>query len=171
MNSPCSRTCRFLAAAVAVVLFLAVLPEAAAQPKTPAEASGSSSCPDTIKVEQRITDLPPAWEAGLSDARPGLMMVTFFDGPPAERASLKYDSELRLKGNWVATWTFAANAHGYWIQCVYENTTVVLSRRLPETVRTCNVTYERSTTAANGLPLVKAVSCADTLPKKPDEKK
>jgi hypothetical protein len=47
----------------------------------------------------------------------------------------------------------------------------VLSKRLPDTVRTCNVTYERSTKAANALPIVKYVACSDTLPKKGDEKK
>ena len=114
---------------------------------------------------------PQDWEAGFSDLKPQIAMVTFFDGPPAERASLKYDSELKLRGGWVATWTLAANTRGYWIQCAYENTTVVLSKKLPESVKTCAVTYERSTRAANALPPVKHVGCSDTLPKKPDEKR
>ena len=102
---------------------------------------------------------PQGWEPGLSDLKSQLAMVTFFDGPPAERASLKYDSELKQKGNWVATWTLAPNSRGYWIQCAYDNTTAVLSKRLPDTVKTCAVTYERSTKAANALPLVKHVGC------------
>jgi hypothetical protein len=35
----------------------------------------------------------------------------------------------------------------------------VLSKRLPATVETCAVTYERSTKAANALPAVKHVGC------------
>lgn len=154
-----------------VVHALIALPAGAAQTKPPPEPLGPTLCPDTINVEQRVTDLPQGWEAGLSDAKPQIEMVTFFDGPPAERASLKYDSELKQKGNWVATWTLASNARGYWIQCAYENTTAVLSRRLPDTAKTCTVTYERSTKAANALPVVKHVGCSDTLPKKSDEKK
>jgi len=59
----------------------------------------------------------------------------------------------------VATWTLAPTGRGHWIQCAYDNTTAVLSRRLPETVNTCAVTYERSTKAVNALPVVKHVTC------------
>ena len=151
---------RFLACALLAALVLLVPPAAAAQPKKPApEPPGPSLCPAEINVEQRVADLPQGWEAGLSGLKPQLAMVTFFDGPPAERASLKYDSELKQKGNWVATWTLAPTGRGHWIQCAYDNTTAVLSRRLPETVNTCAVTYERSTKAVNALPVVKHVTC------------
>jgi hypothetical protein len=161
-----------LSHALPAVFVLLVLPAGAAQPKTSAsEPTGPSLCPETISVEQRVIEPPQGWEPGLSGAKPQLAMVTVFDGPPAERASLKYDSELKQRPGWVATWLLAPNARGHWIQCAYENTTAVLSKRLPETVRTCNVTYERSTKAANALPIVKHVACSDTLPKKGDEKK
>lgn len=150
--------CRFLSLVFAVALVLCAAVEAA-PPKPAPEPAGPSLCPETINVEQRVTDAPQGWEAGLSGLKTQLAMVTFFDGPPAERASLKHDSELKLRGNWVATWTLAANTRGYWVQCAYDNTTAVLSKRLPETARTCSVTYERSTKAANALPLVKHVEC------------
>lgn len=162
---------RSRAPALGVVFVLCAMPLQAAPPKPAPEPSGPSLCPEAINVEQRIAETPQGWEAGSSGLKPQIAMVTFFDGPPAERASLKYDSELKLKGNWVATWTLAPNARGYWIQCAYENTTAVLSKRLPETVKTCSVTYERTTKAANALPLVKHVSCSDALPKKADDKK
>lgn len=150
--------CRCLSLVFAVALVLCAAAEAAPSKPAP-EPAGPSLCPETIDVEQRVTDAAQGWEAGLSGRKTQLAMVTFFDGPPAERASLKYDSELKLRGNWVATWTLAANTRGYWIQCAYDNTTAVLSKRLPETARTCSVTYERSTKAANALPLVKHVGC------------
>ena len=149
----------FLALAFPFVLF-PVVTASAAQPKKPAsEPPGPSLCPAEVNVEQRVTNPPQGWEPSLSDLKSQLAMVTFFDGPPVERASLKYDSELKQKGNWVGTWTLAPNSRGYWIQCAYDNTTAVLSKRLPDTVKTCAVTYERSTKAANALPLVKHVAC------------
>ncbi|HZM48185.1 MAG TPA: STY0301 family protein [Burkholderiales bacterium] len=149
---------------VVAVLAAAVLVTSsarAAQPKKPApEPLGPSLCPETVNVEQRVTDPPQGWEPGLSGMKSQLAMVTFFDGPPGERASLKYDSELKQRGGtWVATWTLAPNGRGYWVQCAYDNTTAVLSRKLPETVKTCAVTYERTTKAANALPVVKHVVC------------
>ena len=154
----------------AALLNAAVSPAGAAQ-KPPPEPLGESLCPATISVEQRVTPVPDGWEASMAAAKPQLAMVTFFDGLPAERASLKYDSEEKQRANWVATWTLAQNARGYWLQCGYDNTTALLSRRLPESVRTCKVIYERKTQATSGLPVVKHVGCSDTVTKKSDEKK
>jgi hypothetical protein len=165
------RSYRFLPIALVVLLVLGAASAKAAPPTPAPEPQGPSLCPEAMNVEQRVAETPQGWEAGFSGLKAQIAMVTFFDGPPAERASLKYDSELKQRGGWVATWTLASNTRGYWIQCAYDNTTVVLSKRLPETVKTCNVTYERSTKAANALPLVKHVGCSDTLPRKPEEKK
>jgi hypothetical protein len=149
-------------------------PKPAKQPKEvkpKQEPLGESLCPATIGVEQRITAPPEGWEASQSVAKPQLAFVTFFDGPPAERASLKYDREEKQKRDWVAIWTLAPNTRGYWVQCGYDNTTGVLSRRLPAEVTSCKVTYERNTQAASGLPTVKHVGCSDAVAKKDDEKK
>jgi hypothetical protein len=148
-----------VAAVLATGAFVAALAHSAQTKKPAPEPPGPSLCPAEVNVEQRVADPPQGWESGLSGLKPQLAMVTFFDGPPAERASLKYDSELKQKGNWVATWTLAPTGRGYWIQCAYDNTTAVLSKRLPDTVKTCAVTYERNTKAANALPLVKHVGC------------
>ena len=85
-------------------------PKPAKQPKEvkpKQEPLGESLCPATIGVEQRITAPPEGWEASQSVAKPQLAFVTFFDGPPAERASLKYDREEKQKRDWVAIWTLA----------------------------------------------------------------
>ena len=122
---------------------------------------GPSLCPDSISVEQRLTTaVPEGWEYSLAEGKSLLAAVTFFDGPPAERASLKYDQELKEKREWVATWSLAPNTRGYWVQCTYDHTTGVLSRRLPQEVTSCKVIYERKErAAASGLPVVKHVAC------------
>ena len=123
------------------------------------EPLGESLCPATISVEQRVNNPPEGWEAAQSDAKMQLSMVTFFDGPPAERASLKYDRELKEKHEWAALWTLAPSARGYWLRCAYENTTGVLLRQLPAEVTNCKVIYERKEFAANGLPAIRHVAC------------
>ena len=152
-------------------LGIAASPAEGAEPKPPREAKaketkpkpeplGESLCPATMSVEQRATAVPEGWEATQSGTKPQIAVVTFFDGPPAERASLKYDSEQKEKREWVATWNLRPNSRGYWIQCGYDSTTAVLSRRLPESVTTCRVIYERREwVAASGLPAVRHVSC------------
>ena len=139
---------------------LEVQPKHAAKPSKPApEPLGESLCPAMVQVEQSVTAVPGGWEARQSDAKSQLAMVTFYDGPPAERASLKYDSELKQKQNWIATWTLASSAHGYWIECAYEHTTATLARRLPADATTCTVIYERKERTAAGLPVIRHVGC------------
>ena len=148
---------------LAVLAAACVALPASGKEKAPKKAApeplGESLCPDTISVDQRATAVPDGWEAKSSGATPQLAMVTFYDGPPAERASLKYDSELKQKQNWIATWTLVPGARGYWIECAYVNTTAVLTRRLPAEARTCTVTYERKERTTAGLPAVKHVGC------------
>lgn len=148
-----------LPAVLVALLAVIALPAVAANPKPNPELLGPSLCPGTVSVEQHVAAAPDGWEASLSGAKAQLAMVTFFDGPPAERASLKYDSEEKRKGDWVGTWNFAPNSRGYWIQCAYDSTTVVLSRRLPESVTACKVTYERKVHVTSGLPVVRHVAC------------
>jgi hypothetical protein len=147
-------------ALLAISLIVAASPALGAPPKTAPEPLGESLCPATISVEQRVAAVPDGWEASQSAVKPRLSMVTFFDGPPAELASLKYDSEERQQRQyWVATWNLAANSRGYWIQCGYDNTTTTLSRRLPAGATVCKVTYERKVQVTSGLPAVKHVAC------------
>ena len=139
---------------------LEVQPKPAAKPSKPApEPLGESLCPALVHVEQSVTAVPGGWEARQSDAKPQLALVTFYEGPPAERASLKYDSELKQKRDWVATWTLAPNARGYWIECAYDHTTATLARRLPADATTCTVIYERRERTTAGLPVIRHVGC------------
>lgn len=124
-----------------------------------AQLFAGNTCPQKIEVEQRVAAAPEGWEAAQSSATVELASVTFFDGPPSEKASLKFDSEDLQKRDRVAFWNLAPNARGYWISCGYQNTTAVISRRLPESVRICFVTYERKRRGAGGLPGIKQISC------------
>ena len=132
---------------------------ASVSPESGAQLFATTTCPQKIEVEQRVAALPEGWEAGQTTATVVLVSVAFFDGPPAKQAALKYDSEDRQKRDRVAFWNLPPGARGYWISCGYENTTAVVSRRLPESVRSCAVTYERRKRGAAGLPAIKSITC------------
>jgi len=145
---------------VACTVAAAAEPKAGRPPKNPApQAAGESLCLAQAQVEQKVAVVPEGWEARQSDARPQLAKVTFYHGPPAERAALKYDTEEKTKRDWVATWNLAPGARGHWIECAYDHTTVLLVRQLPAHVRTCSVTYERKLRNDAGVPAIKHVSC------------
>lgn len=99
-------------------------------------------CPRTLAVEQKAT-APPGWSAADDGSPHRLAGVTFFDGPPADLASLKYDDEASAEKEWTGIWHFEPNPRGFWITCTYSGTSIVLSRRLPAEVKVCRVTYEK----------------------------
>jgi hypothetical protein len=97
-------------------------------------------CQRTIAVEQEPVAPPAGWSAMDNGSPHRLDEVTFFDGPPAERASLKFDDEASAKKEWTGIWHFQPNPRGFWITCSYRGTSIVLSRRLPAEVKVCRVT-------------------------------
>jgi hypothetical protein len=102
-----------------------------------------ADCPRTVAVEQKPVEPPAGWSAAVDGAPHRLTGVTFFDGPPAELASLVYDDEASAGKEWTGIWHFEPNPRGFWIACSYSGTSVVLSRRLPAEVKVCRVTYEK----------------------------
>jgi len=146
-------TPRPLFACVAIAFLATVSAESGAQP------SAGYNCPQKIEVEQRVGVVPEGWDAAQTTATAALASVTFFDGPPSGKASLKFDSEDMQTRDRVAVWNLPPNVRGYWISCGYENTTAVISRRLPENIRSCAVTYERKKRGTGGRPRIKGISC------------
>jgi len=144
---------RPLLASLAIALLASVPAESGAQ------LFARNTCPQKIEVEQRVGVVPEGWEAAQPTTTVSLASVAFFDGPPGERAALKYDSEDMQRRDRVAFWNLPPNVRGYWISCGYQNTTAVISRRLPENFRSCTVTYERRKRGAAGMPAIEDISC------------
>ena len=120
--------------------------------------TGGLACPPTVEVEQQAK-APEGWTLGQGQAPVRLASVTFFDGPPAEKASLVYDEQATSGGQWIATWRLGKNPRGFWISCAYDGTTATLARRLPETVAACRVTYEKDVHLGSGLPAIQRIDC------------
>jgi hypothetical protein len=127
-----------------------------------AQADDSAvTCPAAIEVMQSPANIPAGWRAGTSggvagNGRCNLANIGFSEGPPAEQVSLAPDSGKKLRRSETQTWLFSPGApQGYWIACEYAQTSVTLTRRLPERIRTCTVTYDSSTSP----PTAQNVNC------------
>jgi hypothetical protein len=122
-------------------------------------AAETTSCPDSITTRQELTSSANGWSPLLDDTPHNLAGITFYDGPAAEKASLAYGSIKRVKGEDIATWTFAKQEdRRIWLVCSYAGTVVELSRSLPPQITTCTVTYDTQTHIA-GLPAIRKISC------------
>jgi hypothetical protein len=125
----------------------------------PLPASAADSlCPDTVSVTQSGV-APPGWSASSSKTPIQLEMVTFYNGPPKDEASLVYDDFKRAKDSSIATWKFPKDPREYWVKCSYRGTTLELSKALPPAVSTCRVTYDREAGPPSGLPAIKSIAC------------
>jgi len=93
------------------------------------------------------------------DSQVQLAGVTFYDGPPAEKASLVYDDMKKTGRKQVATWRFASGAtRPTWLACTYSGTTIELSKSLPAKVTSCEVVYD-SQQQISGLPVIEKMTC------------
>ncbi len=116
-------------------------------------------CPDTVDVHQQLTASVAGWKAILDDTPHRLATITFYDGPPEEKASLVNEKSTRLPGKETAEWHFAPQTNRQiWVACGYAGTAIVLAKSLPPNTRTCSVTYNTQQLIA-GMPVIDKVVC------------
>ncbi len=95
----------------------------------------------------------------LDDAPHQLAALTFYDGPPQEKASLVYDDITKAAGKQFAKWTFAPHPErAIWITCSYSGTSILLARALTPGISSCTVTYDARQQIA-GTPLIEKIVC------------
>jgi hypothetical protein len=100
-------------------------------------------CPNTISVHQDLAQSIPGWQVFPDDAPVQLAGVTFYDGPPTERASLVYNQEIRRAGKLVTTWHFAPERdRQIWMGCSYSGTVITVARGLSNEIKECSVSYD-----------------------------
>lgn len=135
--------------AVAAAALIAAFPVSAAD----------SLCPEAVSVTQTGTAPAPEWSLSYSATPSRLEMVTFYNGPPQDEASLVYDSWSNAKDTSIATWKLPKDSRGYWIKCSYSGTTLELAKALSPAVSSCRVTYEREAPSSSGLPAIRSIAC------------
>ena len=116
-------------------------------------------CPSTIDVHQQLAKPANGWTAMADDAPHQLAGITFFDGPPQEKASLVYDDMKKTGGRQIASWNFASGSGPQiWVACIYSGTAIQLTKALPANMKSCAVTYDSRQQVA-GLPAIEKISC------------
>ncbi len=120
----------------------------------PARA-GIMQCPAEIGVAQHVADVPQAMRAFDSEPHHRWINAQFSDGPPDQMAWLAPDATHKVKDGFTNVWTFGLAAEGTWLSCGYTGTSMVVSFRLPETVRRCQVRYDSRVSP----PAATAVDC------------
>jgi hypothetical protein len=106
-------------------------------------AAADLKCPASVAVKQELPAPPAGWEAvgGSSDVQ--LDRVAFYLKHPRLGGSLVPDGNQKSKGEERETWKFvAAPGDEYWMGCIYQDTTVILARKLDPGVSKCEVRYE-----------------------------
>ncbi len=120
-----------------------------------------AACPDVISVNQALKTPLAGWTSTIDSSPNRLSGVTFFDGPPEEKASLVNDRTTKAAGKEIAIWHFDLRPkREIWIACGYSGTSVVLAKRLPPKTAACQVTYNPHQQIA-GSPLIESIACQE----------
>jgi len=116
-------------------------------------------CPESISVEQTVATIPEGWTVRQDEAASTLEGITFYSGPPEEKASLVYDQWTKRNGLTYGVWHFQSRAsHPTWLSCRYTFTRVVLAKQLSADTSECTVTYDPKVTIS-GSPEIRKIDC------------
>jgi len=120
---------------------------------TPALANGI--CPAAVSTIQSAPHAPAAFTVQNTTEPSSFRNVTFFDGPPAEQASLAPESDDGVR----SIWTFdPAAPKGIWVACGYQGTQILLQQKLRAGIRKCIVTFDKNV-QIDGFPLIRDIDC------------
>jgi hypothetical protein len=123
-----------------------------------AAAPGQAECPAEIRTGQELKSDAKDWDVFIDTAneRHPLSGVSYYDGPPRELAQLAPDRSDK-RGD---SWTFPAREKGrsIWQVCRYSDTSIQLSRKIPDRIKTCRVSFQKGVTV-DGRPAPAAVVC------------
>jgi hypothetical protein len=125
----------------------------------PAPALAGVVCPMKIDVTQQLAAAQADWKEGAAKLPTELSGLAVYDGPPEELAQLIHDDEKETDKTWTISWDLPTNPRGYWITCEYANTTVTLTRKLPDTVTRCEVVHDRNVSFGGGKLVVQSMDC------------
>jgi len=118
-------------------------------------ASDVPPCPPQIKVDQNALDSPAGWSVFNSRSAHPFVNLRFSEGEPSQLMILAPSRQKKRKGVPVDVWDFTGSSTGYWISCIYSETSVVVARKLPTDVTSCEVEYDKAFSS----PVAKRFTC------------
>ncbi len=120
-------------------------------------ASGEVSCPDVLRVEQRVPAPSADWQVSYLDRPARLIGVTIYDGLPPDR-KVRPTTQRSSGGTLTIRWRLPENRRSYYLMCSYEHTAARLYRALPPGVLLCEAAFDLNVSAVGGHP-VKRMYC------------
>ena len=102
-------------------------------------------CPASVQISESLANQIPPWEAVVDQGRGGYNLdnVGLYSGHPKNKAAVVPDKTTRSKGLAKTTWRFPQKKSAdFWISCSYANTSILLTRQLPDGLSHCEVTSE-----------------------------
>lgn len=140
--------------AIVTLSFLSVAPCI-----TSAATSDGNTCPPNITTNQTLGGaVHDGWAGYGANGIHPFTGVSFFLGPPDQKALLAPSSHGKKGKHTVATWSPPKSELDYWVACEYAGTRVVLAKKLASNVDACVVTYDNQFTP----PIVKNWNCQTT---------
>ncbi len=102
-------------------------------------------CPPRLTVQHDITgNVPDDWQKHDDRSSHPFVNVMFSEGSPDLQIILAPIGKKKVKGKSIAEWEFPKSAVGYWVSCLYNNTSATIARKLPEDVAYCEVQYDKA---------------------------
>lgn len=116
------------------------------------------TCPPFLETEQGSNQAPEGWRAVVNrTGKLPLVGANFTDGRPEQLGDLKGESARQRGRMTTTTWNVeGTSAEGLWLYCRYLDTTVVLTQKLPDGLKSCAMISTDDPTAA--LP-IKSITC------------
>lgn len=113
-------------------------------------------CPLELSIKQTLQNSQTDWKTFNSHEKHPYVGVSFSEGSPDKKVILAPSTEKKMKDGINATWEFSPSAEGYWVSCLYAETSVTVSQKLPSKVQACEVEYD----ADSSRPVVKKWRCS-----------
>src|SRR5262249_8420773 len=104
-------------------------------------SENAPTCPPSIQVAQKASGVAAPGVAADSHPQNPFTTVRFYEGDPAQMAVLAPSQHLTTPTP-ADVWNFSMSKEGYWMSCVYGGTSMVVSQRLADKVKSCRVEYD-----------------------------
>jgi hypothetical protein len=121
-----------------------------------AYASDYQQCPLNLLVNQTVQNASSDWKIFNSYEKHPYVGVSFSEGEPDKKVILAPGKEKKVKGGTLAIWDFSPSDEGYWVSCLYAETSATVAQKLPPNVQSCEAEYD----VRSSPPLLKKWSCS-----------
>ena len=124
-------------------------------------ASNVQQCPLELQVTQTTQGTVPEWKIFNSNEKHPYVGISFSEGSPDKKAVLAPNKEKKIKGGTLSIWDFTASSEGYWMSCIYAETSATVAQKLPTNIQSCEVEYD----GRSSPPIVKNWHCGQQIKK------